>query len=194
MTGEEKGFYRLARERAFDPERYARMDEGARKAAESRNEARREYHREYFRLHREQARTRHAGWIERLRADPERLERFLEKQRGYARRRYAANRERIINRSQGYYRAHREEINARTRELRREWTPERRELEKAKRHERYLRNREKIRARRKERLANMTPEERERYRERMHGYYVRYRDKARAERKERHGQPQEKTR
>lgn len=187
-------FYRIARERAFDPERYARMDEGARKAAESRNEARREYHREYYLLHPEQARTRHARYMERLREDPERLERFRKKQRESYRKRYAANRDLYIERALGRYRAHKEEINARTRERRRDMTDGQRQKAKAKAREYYMRNREKRCERERERRANMTPEERERYRERQHGYYVRYRDKARAERKERQEQTQEKTR
>ncbi len=157
MTGKEKDFYRLAKEKAFDTERFDRMNERARKTAESRNEIRRkrhrEYMREYYRSHPEQVRIWRTRRDARLRSDPERIERDRERKRENFRKRYAANRELFIDRAKEYYRTHKEKINARIRERRSEWTPERREIEKAKRHEQYLRNRARINARRRERYA-----------------------------------------
>ena len=155
-TEQERQFYRLARERAFDPERFDRMNEIAKKNAEKRNETRRNRMHEcvhkYYRS--EKGRKQYEKRRNRIKTDPAYRERCLECQRESNRRKYRENPEYYLSRAREYYRKNREKINARKREKYRSLTAEEREkvLERvyASNRKYYRMNREKILAHKKE--------------------------------------------
>ncbi len=144
MTEAEMAFYRLARERAFAPERFDRMNESARKTAKRRNELRRERKREYmseygrkryaanrklfidraleyYRTHRERINERRRKWT------PERLELEKSKKRAL----YLRNREKIL---------------AGRRKRLANMTPEERDRYRERQHGYYVRYRDRTRA------------------------------------------------
>lgn len=161
-TEQERQFYRLAAERAFDPERFDRMNERAKKVAEERNSARLEGNRKsvhkYYRS--EKGRKQYEKRRNRIKTDPAYRERFLECQRASNRRKYMENPEYYLSRAREYYRKNREKINARKREKYRSLTAEEREKVRERvnannrkyyhRQKYYYMNREKILAYQKE--------------------------------------------
>lgn len=151
-TEQERQFYRLAAQRAFDPERFERMNENAKKTAEKRNETKRETWRKYMvkYYHSEKGQLRYRRQMERIHSDPVLREKIRKKQREYHRRKYSENPEYYNSRAKKYHETHRDRINERMREKRRNMTPEQREKVKAQVHEYYMRYREKILARQKE--------------------------------------------